>query len=61
MNRKYKDKFEFPFVMAVRDSNRYEILASFETRLKNDSQTEFDTAIKEIHKIARLRLQELST
>jgi len=61
LNRKYKDKFGFPFVMAVRDSNRYEILASFETRLKNDSQTEFDTAIKEIHKIARLRLQELST
>ncbi len=61
LNRQYKDKFGFPFVMAVRNSNRYKILASFETRLKNDGQTEFDTAIKEIHKIARLRLQELST
>ena len=60
LNRQYTEKFGFPFVMAVRDSNRQEILAAFESRLENDSQTEFDTAIKEIHKIARLRLQELA-
>ncbi len=60
LNRQYKDKFGFPFVMAVRDSNRHEILAAFENRLRNDSQTEFETAINEIHKIARLRLQELN-
>ena len=61
LNRQYKDKFGFPFVMAVRDSNRHEILAAFESRLGNDKQSEFDTAIREIHKIARLRLQELNT
>ena len=59
LNDRYKQKFGFPFVMAVRGSNRHEILAAFERRLENDSKTEFDTAIKEIHKIARLRLQEL--
>jgi len=59
LNRRYKEKFGFPFVMAVRDSNRHEILAAFESRLGNDGQTEFDKAIREIHKIARLRLQEL--
>jgi OHCU decarboxylase len=59
LNRQYKEKFGFPFVMAVRDSDRQEILATFECRLANDRQTEFDTAISEIHKIARLRLQEL--
>ena len=61
LNRQYKDKFGFPFVMAVRGSNRQEILATFESRLKNDKQTEFDAAIDEIHKIAYLRLQELDT
>ena len=61
LNSQYKDKFGFPFVMAVRDSNRQDILAAFESRLLNDSQTEFETAIREIHKIARLRLQELIT
>ncbi len=60
-NHRYKEKFGFPFVMAVRDSNRQEILAAFRRRLGNDSQTEFDTAISEIHKIARMRLQELDT
>ena len=59
LNVKYKGKFGFPFVMAVRDSNRQEILAAFARRLENDTQTEFDTAISEIHKIASMRLQEL--
>ncbi len=61
LNARYKGKFRFPFVMAVRGSNRQEILAAFKTRLLNDNQTEFETAIREIHKIARLRLQELVT
>jgi OHCU decarboxylase len=56
LNRRYQQKFGFPFVMAVRGSNRREILTAFATRLKNDVETEFATAIKEIHKIAKLRL-----
>ena len=58
LNRRYR-KFGFPFVMAVRDSGRGEILASFEQRLGNDPATEFETALIEIHKIARLRLQAM--
>ena len=56
LNRAYRDKFGFPFVMAVRDSSREEILAAFERRLENDADAEFATALAEIHKIARLRL-----
>lgn len=59
LNAAYKEKFDFPFVMAVRNSNRHEILEAFTTRLKNDNETEFATAISEIHKIARLRLEAL--
>lgn len=59
LNGRYKEKFGFPFVMAVRDSNRHEILAAFEGRIGNDLDTEFDTAIGEIHKIARLRLEAM--
>jgi len=58
-NERYRDKFGFPFVMAVRNSNRHKILAAFATRLENDEKTEFATAIAEIHKIARLRLGEI--
>ena len=59
LNAAYKQKFGFPFVMAVRNSNRHDILAAFTTRLRNDNETEFATAISEIHKIARLRLEAI--
>ncbi len=56
LNHEYREKFRFPFVMAVRDRTRSEILDAFEKRLRNDYDTEFDNALGEIHKIARLRL-----
>ncbi len=56
MNAQYKEKFGFPFVMAVRHSNRRDILRAFAKRLQNDKEIEFATAIAETHKIARLRL-----
>ncbi len=59
LNEAYKEKFGFPFVMAVRGSNRAEILETFSTRLKNDYNLEFETALAEIHKIARLRLEAM--
>ena len=59
MNNSYKHKFGFPFIMAVRDSNRHAILEAFEQRLHNDTEQEFNRAIDEIHKIARFRLTDL--
>ncbi len=58
-NEAYKKKFGFPFIMAVRNSNRHKILAAFARRIENDADTEFETAIREIHKIARLRLEAM--
>jgi len=59
LNEAYRDKFGFPFVMAVRGRSRAVILAAFEARLRNDYDEEFETALVEIHKIARLRLAAL--
>ena len=59
LNAQYKEKFGFPFVMAVRNSNRSDILRAFAKRLKNDKASEFATAIAEIHKIARMRLEAM--
>ena len=59
-NDAYKKKFGFPFVMAVRNSNRLMILAAFAKRIHHDEETEFETAIREIHKIARLRLEAMN-
>ena len=61
LNDAYKEKFGFPFVMAVRDSNCTEILKAFSVRLKNDYDVEFETALSEIHDIARLRLGAMAS
>lgn len=60
LNSHYKIKFGFPFVMAVRGSTPVQILACFQARLENNRETEFNAAIAEIHKIARLRLKLLA-
>jgi OHCU decarboxylase len=59
LNKAYWGKFGFPFVMAVRGSSRADIIAAFATRLENDYDLEFETALSEIHKIARLRLDAM--
>ena len=59
LNEAYRDKFGFPFVMAVRNKTRQQILAAFAARLQNETDVEFETALTEIHAIARLRLQAL--
>ena len=58
-NRAYSEKFGFPFIMAVKNSDRHEILAGFEVRLKNSAEEEFARALSEIDKIAGFRLAEL--
>jgi OHCU decarboxylase len=60
LNRAYKQKFEFPFILAVAGKNRQEILAAFESRIANDRETEFRTALEQIDQIARIRLEGLA-
>lgn len=61
LNTAYWEKFGFPFVMAVRGMDRAAILDAFEARLENEYALEFETALMEIHKIARLRLELLES
>jgi OHCU decarboxylase len=59
LNDAYKATFAFPFIMAVKGSNRHQILAAFETRIHNPADVEFACALAEINKIAMFRLQAL--
>lgn len=59
LNDAYKARFAFPFIMAVKGSNRHQILAAFETRINNPADAEFACALAEINKIALFRLQAL--
>jgi OHCU decarboxylase len=60
LNSAYKARFGFPFIKAVRGFSRQQILAEFRRRAGNDADSEFRTALDEIHKIARLRLNDLA-
>ena len=59
LNLKYKNKFGFPFIIAVKEKNKLEILESFKKRIILSKETEFNEAIKQVKKIASFRLDEL--
>ena len=57
LNAAYRKKFDFPFILCVRLTDKAGILAAMERRLANDRGTEIATALEEIGKIVRLRLE----
>jgi len=59
LNQLYTDKFEFPFIIAVKENTKEDIKAAMEERIANDRDTELETALKEIYKIARFRLESV--
>ncbi|PHS29211.1 MAG: OHCU decarboxylase [Robiginitomaculum sp.] len=56
LNAAYKEKFGFPFIVAVKGLTRHDILDQFAARLNNSRDKELQTALNEVNKIARLRL-----
>jgi len=56
LNAAYRERFDFPFIICVREHTKQGILRAFETRLAHDQAQEGETALAEIMKIARLRL-----
>jgi len=59
LNADYVAKHGFPFIIAVRDNSKASILAAFETRIANDTATEFATACAQVERIAELRLKDI--
>jgi OHCU decarboxylase len=59
LNDEYFLKFSFPFIMAVKEKNKSEIIASFMKRKNNSSDKERTNALDEINKIAWLRIKEI--
>lgn len=58
-NRLYREKFGFPFIIAVRGLDHTAILSSMSKRLENDVESEFREALRQIERIAQFRLEEL--
>ena len=58
-NQRYQERFGFPFVICARLNKKQAILHAFPVRLQNSREQETETALREIFKIADLRLQDL--
>lgn len=56
---RYKEKFQFPFVICARENRVPAILVGIEERLKNTRESELLTSIEEVKKICRLRICDL--
>lgn len=63
LNASYNEKFGFPFILAVRGPrgvglDKQQIIAAFERRLHNHNEFEFAEALRNIHRIAEIRLDD---
>lgn len=59
LNNRYKERFGFPYILAVKGRNVPEILENFRTRVENGEDQEFAEALRQVHRIALLRLADL--
>jgi OHCU decarboxylase len=59
LNAAYRARFDFPFVICVRENKKASIIAGLQARVNNERPAEIATALGEIAKIARLRLTDL--
>jgi len=59
LNETYK-KFGFPFILAVKEKTKIEILDNFRKRISSDPKIEFKEAVKQVKQIASFRLKELN-
>ena len=59
LNGRYKKRFGFPYILAVRGRRRQEILDNFRSRVDNPPESEFAEALKQVHRIALLRIEAI--
>ena len=60
LNAEYVEKNGFPFILAVSGFNRGDILENFRSRIGNDRAREFLTALTQVRRIARIRLENIA-
>ncbi len=59
LNRRYNERFGFPFILAVRGLDRRRIIDEFARRLEHERDAEFAECLAQVARIARLRLDAL--
>ncbi len=56
LNTSYRNKFEFPFVICVKENTKQSVVEKFIERTKRDARDEIETALSEFLKIVRIRV-----
>jgi 2-oxo-4-hydroxy-4-carboxy-5-ureidoimidazoline decarboxylase len=59
LNAAYRARFGFPFIICARLNAKAAILSAMQSRVGQAPDVEFHTALAEIEKIARLRLEDV--
>ncbi len=59
MNREYREKFDLPMVVCVREHTKESIMENVQSRLENSRDEEIRTALAEISKISHYRLLDI--
>lgn len=58
LNAEYRKKFGFPFLLAVKGSDKATVIGALERRLKSAPEQEFQVALGNVFRIARFRLED---
>ena len=58
LNARYRKRFGFPFIFAVKGATKDAILAAFEARIGNDAETERAAALANVERILRFRIED---
>ena len=59
LNTRYMNKYGFPFIIAVKELTKLEILSEFRKRVNNSNDAEFRTACLQVEKIAYIRIRDI--
>ena len=58
LNTRYRERFGFPFIFAVKGATKEDILNAFEQRIANSAATERALALANVERILRIRLED---
>ena len=58
LNARYRERFGFPFIHAVKGATKDAVLSAFEARIDNDADTERAAALANVERIFRFRIED---
>jgi 2-oxo-4-hydroxy-4-carboxy-5-ureidoimidazoline decarboxylase len=58
LDTRYREHFGFPFIPAVKGATKHQILDAFSARVSGGREEEFLTALAQVMRIIRFRLEE---